>query len=187
MGSSDLGTEDGIDSLGDLGNMLAFVSGDKVQFKPIMSGQGSSLGPSLSHSHCCNPRNHTSSAIPVAEEDLLPSYTIRSLAFSPSGEHMVTLECLEDSQFANKQVFIWTLKVWERSPTLSDEGSPYRLAQMIHSPYAGPLSDSEQRNGHVKPLVNFVSSTLFVLAFKDTAQFWQLRKVSAQDKLKYRW
>lgn len=58
---------------------------------------------------------------------------------------------------------------------------------MIHSPYAGPLSDSEQRNGQVKPLVNFISSSLFVLAFKDTAQFWQLRRVSAQDKLKYRW
>ena len=102
VGSSDLGMQDGIDSLGDLGNMLAFVNGDKVQFKPIMSGQGSSLGPSLSHSHCCNPRNYTSSAIPVADEELLPSYTVRSLSFSPSGDHMVTVECLEDSQFANK-------------------------------------------------------------------------------------
>lgn len=59
--------------------------------------------------------------------------------------------------------------------------------QMVHSPYAGPLSDSEQRNGHVKPVIKFVSSSLFILAFKDTAQFWQLRKVSTEDKPKLRW
>lgn len=59
--------------------------------------------------------------------------------------------------------------------------------ELVHSPYAGPLSDSEQRNRNIQPIVKFTNSTQFILAMKETVQVWQLRKVSAKDQIKQRW
>ena len=59
--------------------------------------------------------------------------------------------------------------------------------QLVHSPYAGPLSDSEQRNGNVQPIVRFTSNTQFILAIKETVQVWRLQRVMAKDQVKYRW
>lgn len=39
VGTSNLSANEGIDTQGDLGNMLAYVKDDTIQFKPVMSGQ----------------------------------------------------------------------------------------------------------------------------------------------------
>jgi len=177
---------DSFDAGTDRGNMLAYVSKSKVQFKAVVGDGKASASQQLSQVQDTNPRNYTSSPAPESELELTPAYTIRSLAFSPSAaDFMVTVECLEDSRFANKQIFIWQLKIWQRSDDASRD--PYKLMQLVHSPYPGPLADTEQVNGNVQPVVKFTNDNQFILAFKDIVQVWQLQRITAKDQKSKRW
>jgi len=100
------------------GEQMAFVRDSVIQFKSIL-GTSSSITEVLE----TNPRNFASSSSQTGE--CRNKMKIKSLDFCPDKSYSVTIETLEDKAFANKHIYISSLKIW---------GSDNQLVQMIHSP-----------------------------------------------------